>query len=161
MAERNQTLWRGIRPTDPAENIPVDIKVHSVNTPIIPSSPEQILTRYEVPYGTTHVQAYGSVTAGANTIYTVPASKVLHVVSFGLSVYPNGAAGYGYITQRNSIGTGLTMFSYLDCLTDDGKSQTGCLPIALQLVATDYIEVVSQNATTVVWGWIIGYTRSV
>ena len=61
--EPNQAFWRGIRPTDPAENIPVDIKVcgitlpvgiasvignlpvdikaHSANTPIIPSTPPQ------------------------------------------------------------------------------------------------------------------------
>jgi len=61
--EPNQAYWRGIRPTDPAENIPVDIKVcsvtlpvgiasvigslpvdvkaHTVNTPIVPSTPPQ------------------------------------------------------------------------------------------------------------------------
>jgi len=32
--EPNQGMWRGIRPTDPAENIPVDIKVHTVDTPV-------------------------------------------------------------------------------------------------------------------------------
>ena len=32
--EPNQAFWRGIRPTDPAENIPVDIKVCSVTLPV-------------------------------------------------------------------------------------------------------------------------------
>jgi len=63
MPEPNQAYWRGIRPTDPPENIPVDIKVcgitlpvgiasvignlpvdikaHTVNTPIVPAAPPQ------------------------------------------------------------------------------------------------------------------------
>ena len=32
--EKNQMYWRGIRPTDPAENIPVDIKVITANVPV-------------------------------------------------------------------------------------------------------------------------------
>ena len=32
--EPNQLYWRGIRPTDPAENIPVDIKVITANVPV-------------------------------------------------------------------------------------------------------------------------------
>lgn len=41
MAENNQQKWRGIRPVNPPENIPVDIKAHTVNTPIIPATPPQ------------------------------------------------------------------------------------------------------------------------
>ncbi len=32
--EKNEMFWRGIRPTDPAENIPVDIKACSVTLPV-------------------------------------------------------------------------------------------------------------------------------
>ena len=64
--EPNQGMWRGIRPTDPAENIPVDIKVHTVDTPVIESLVSQNSVRIYIqsPVSSSIYGDSGQLTAG-------------------------------------------------------------------------------------------------
>ena len=82
--EPNQAQWRGIRPTDPAENIPVDVKAFTGNVPIIPASPEKVFTRYEPPEGCTYAFGYNEVSNNSALVYNVAAGTVLYLISFNL-----------------------------------------------------------------------------
>jgi len=159
--EPNQAFWRGIRPTDPAENIPVDVKAHTVDTPIVPASPEKIFTRYEPPEGTTFVQVNGSAVNVSTLIYTVPADTTLYLTDFVFSLYPVGVNGYGSLTVYDLVPAVFFRLSLLTCVANIGDSISGAFNIAVQIPANYTIYLASSAANVNAYGGFTGYLRSV
>jgi len=94
--EANQIRWVGIRPTNPAENIPVDIKAASVGVPILAPAAQNVFQCEPGPWavtrsGVTRSQAIVSVNA-AGTMYTVPANSTLYITGLSISLAHTAAA---------------------------------------------------------------------
>lgn len=136
MPEPREDMWRGIRPT----------------------SPEEILTRYEPPHDGTYVFGYQNAVNGGQTIYTVPAGKVLYLTSFGLSMY--GTAGGQCHMRIYTGGAGLHCHLGGNLVAANlGNCIYGSFTIAMQLPASYYIVAFSGAANLNADGWILGYIK--
>ena len=87
MSEPNQVLWRGIRPTDPQEYIPVSF-----------------FKSNEVQYSIN-----GDIDGDTLTLLTVPVGHTYHIINMFGNIDPR-ADGKGHILIRDGSGTVKTIF---------------------------------------------------
>lgn len=157
--EGDQTKWRGIRPVSPAENIPVDLKA-TVDMPIIPATPEQVFTRYEVPQGTTYVEAWGSGNNTLITVYTTPSDKMFYLCTliFSLRTTANDVAECWIYNDTPAIHMHLLGPRVL---ANDGKCFTICPNIAIKVPEAYSVRCRSYNAGCAAICYVNGYLRDV
>ena len=86
--EQNQIRWVGVRPTDPPENIPVNIAAANADVPIKSPAFQSVIQIEPGPWdtvrsGVTRTQIIvGDLSGTANKVlHTVTAGKTLHIVS--------------------------------------------------------------------------------
>ena len=82
MSEPNQVLWRGIRPIDPPEYLPISFFKHNTEQHVI----------------------HNSVSGSTVTLLTVPTGHIYHIINIftGLLLHANGA-GYIVAYDENDI----------------------------------------------------------
>lgn len=158
--EPNQAKWVGVRPTDPAVNIPVEVKAVTGNTPIIPATPEKIFTTFEPPEGATYASGQDIVVADRQTIFTVGVDTVLYIVSWGVTVNP-GAAGWGALNIRTDAHAVFARLGLMRCETVISQGCSGNFNMAYQIPAGYYLELYSSAANVTTEGYFTGYTRPV
>lgn len=134
MGEPNQVKWRGIRPVEPREAIPIQ------------------------PYGDFGTQVAKSAYVNNTTtiIHTVTSGKSLYLCSIALSVFPT-AAGYGYFYVRDENDT--TQYTILrpKRQQDDGEMVTMTFNPPLVIPEGYDIVIRSQVTDFVLYGFIFGY----
>ena len=135
MSEPNQVLWRGIRPVDPPEAIPV-----------LPYTPGAIQHR-----------TYGVADNSDINLLTVPAGHTYHIINMFGNCQPD-ADGVGYIELISGAGHILLVFGFY--FSD--ASKMSCPPIVLMapidVLENEYIKVYSLNTDFKVYCSII-YTK--
>jgi len=90
MGEANQVKWVGIRPTEPAETIPVEEQSPLTEIGVKPVTPRQAIPIQPYRDFGTQVAAHNWVEGGTRVIYTVSSGKSLYLCSVAFSVYPTG-----------------------------------------------------------------------
>jgi len=158
--EPNQAKWVGIRPTDPAENIPVEVKAVTGNTPIIPATPEKIFTYREPPEGCTYVIAYADKVNGDEVVYEVPANTIFYLTDYDFSVDAT-AAGKARLSLHTDAPVVLAFPVYVTVATNVGFAISHNYTTAIQLPAGYTVQIYSQAAGITVFATIVGYTRPV
>jgi len=134
MGEPNQVKWRGIRPVEPREAIPVQ------------------------PFGDFGTQITKSVYANNATkiIHTVSSGKSLYLCSVALSVFPT-ALGEGYIYVRDENDTTQYYILVTRRQENDGEMVSMTFNPPIQIPAGWDICVVSSATNFKLRGFIFGY----
>ena len=135
MSEPNQVLWRGIRPIDPPEFIPV-----------LPYKPG--LTQYRV---------YGNANGNAVTLLTVPSGHTYHIINITGSARP-AADGSGTIALYDDSDTYVLTLGYYFADTYRLESSTIALLTPIEVLENESIKIRSWADNFYIYGSII-YTK--
>jgi len=138
MPERNQTLWRGIRPTDP----------------------EEIFTRLEPPEDCTYVDAYGHDNNEMVIVYTVPANRRLFLTTIIFSARTT-ANDVCELWLYNSTPAIYRHIAGIRVLPNEAFSISITPALAIQMPTGHSIRCRSYNAGCAVTCYINGYLRTV
>jgi len=134
MGEPNQVKWRGIRPVEPREAIPIQ------------------------PYTDFGTQVAKSASANNSTaiIHTVTAGKSLYLCGVSLSVVPT-ASGYGYFSVRDDTDTLQYTFFRPNRQQNDGEMVSMTFNPPLVIPEGWDIYIISQVNNFGMTGFIFGY----
>jgi len=134
MGEPNQVKWRGIRPVEPREAIPVQ------------------------PFGDFGTQIAKDAYANNSTviIHTVTSGKSLYLCNIGLSVFPT-ASGYGYFYVRDENDT--TQYRFFRPRRQQYDGEMVSMTFNPPLIIPEGWDIVlwSQVADFIIYGFIFGY----
>ncbi len=134
MPESDQQKWRGIRPTDPPENIPVE------------------------PGVSADIAKSGDADNNTVVIYTVTTGKILKITAFCLSIFnASGTDKNGTLSIRNASDVVQAVICNLHAFNNGNDSQSAGFAIPMSLPAGWDIAVFSSAAALEAHGFIAGY----
>lgn len=156
MPESNQIKWFGIRPTNPAENIPVQ----QTDPALLKATVSQVSNIREVypkqKSGTTQISVFGYALNAIATVYTVTAGKTLYVCSFIFSIKATTAgSAQCYITNPGD--GGIIELFYVDRPAGEGLAFPMNFNPPLALSAGWKIKAVSAGTGLYSWVYIYGW----
>lgn len=152
--EPNQVKWIGIRPTDPAVNIPVDIKVFTAG--IYPLEPvtQQIFQTEPGKWAATRggvsrsqITAWNSVGNGWITIYTVTSGKTLFITNGFIGMRGTGAH-YGRLVICSSGTTGFQTILTITCAANTAPNLSIAYPMPIVAPSGYLIRIESDTDNT-------------
>ena len=152
MPEGNMIKWVGIRPTDPAEDIP-----------ITQTDPSKLKATIQEPLNVTPKRKEGSqvtrisgVQNGLSVIYTVPSGHKLYLCTIVLSCIAS-STGHGRLGLRNENDVVLFNISWIQKSANDGHSVSIPFNPPMEIPSDYDIFVQSYQTGFNIYGFIFGY----
>jgi len=156
MSEKDQSRWRGIRPTNPEENIPVK----QGNQTLLKSTVYPGVSGYGtfpvLNPNLLAVQEYNEANNSTVIIYTVPAGKTLYITTFHIFVY-NAVVGLGAIFARDANDQNFQWIIGGSYPLGEGRSSSINFNIPLVVPALWDICIYSGAVSCLCYGGFIGY----